>query len=69
MLRPKEAAGGLAATALGTLHFDGLEDPVVGRGWLARAVQMLEFEEPCVEQGYALIGLMGASVASAEELD
>jgi hypothetical protein len=59
----------MAATALGSLHFDGLEDPVVGRGWLTRAARMLEYEEPCVENGYALIGLMGASVASAEELD
>ena len=64
---PRRAA--MAATALGTLHFDGLEDPVVGRGWLTRAARMLEYEEPCVEKGYAVIGLMGASVASAEELD
>src|SRR5262252_2109085 len=64
---PRRAA--MAATALGALHFDGLEDPVVGRGWLTRAARMLEYEEPCVEKGYAVIGLMGASVASAEELD
>src|SRR5205807_1405993 len=64
---PRRAA--MAATALGALHFDGLEDPVVGRGWLARALRILEYEEPCIEKGYALLGLMGASVASAEDLD
>jgi DNA-binding CsgD family transcriptional regulator/tetratricopeptide (TPR) repeat protein len=64
---PRRAA--MAATALGQLHFDGLEYPVVGRAWLVRAFGLLEREEPCVEKGYAVIGLMGASVASAEELD
>ena len=59
----------MAATALGNLYFAGLEDPAVGCGWLSRAVRLLEREAPCVEYGYAVIGLMGASVASAEELD
>jgi DNA-binding CsgD family transcriptional regulator len=64
---PRRAA--MAAVALGQLPVDGLEDPVVGRGWLARALRLLEHEEPCLEKGYAVIGLMGASVASAEELE
>ncbi len=33
---PRRAA--IAATALGRLYFDGLEDQVVGRGWFARAL-------------------------------
>ena len=64
---PRRAA--MAATALANLHMDGLEEPVVGSGWLARAMRLVEREEPCVEKGYALVGLMGASVASAEELE
>jgi DNA-binding NarL/FixJ family response regulator len=64
---PRRAA--MAATALGFLHFDGLEDQVVGRGWFARALGLLAQEGPCVERGYAVLGLMGASVASAEELE
>ena len=64
---PRRAA--MAATALGGLHFNGLEDQVVGRGWFTRALGLLEHEEPCVERGYAVLGLMGASVASAEELE
>jgi hypothetical protein len=64
---PRRAA--MAATALGFLYFDGLEDQVVGRGWFARALGLLEHEGPCVERGYAVLGLMGASVASAEELE
>jgi DNA-binding CsgD family transcriptional regulator len=58
----------MAAVELGQLHADGLEEPVVGRGWLSRALRLLEREEPCVERGYALLGLMGASVASADHL-
>lgn len=64
---PRRAA--IAATALGFLYFDGLEDQVVGRGWFARALGLLEHEGPCVERGYAVLGLMGASLASAEELE
>lgn len=64
---PRRAA--MAATALGFLYFDGLEDQVVGRGWFARALGLLEHEGPCVEKGYAVLGLMGASVASADELE
>jgi DNA-binding NarL/FixJ family response regulator len=65
--QPRRAA--TAATALGFLYFDGLEDQVVGGGWFALALRLLEQEEPCVEKGYALLGLMGASVASAAELE
>ncbi len=64
---PRRAA--MAATLLGNLYFDGLEDQVVGRGWLARALRLLEHEGPCVERGYVVLGLMGASVESAEELE
>jgi hypothetical protein len=60
---PRRAAA--AGTALGRLYFDGLEDQVVGRGWLARSLSLLENEGPCVERGYVVLGLMGASVASA----
>src|SRR5215467_7317410 len=60
---PRRAA--MAATALGALHFDGLEDPVVGRGWLTRAARMLEYEEPCVEKGYAVIGQVVCGMLSA----
>jgi DNA-binding CsgD family transcriptional regulator len=64
---PRRAA--MAATALANLHFDGLEEPAVGRGWLARAMRLVEDEDPCVEKGYVLVGLMGASVSSTDELE
>jgi DNA-binding CsgD family transcriptional regulator len=64
---PRRAA--LAATMLATLYFDGLGEQVVAQGWRARALRLLEHEEPCVEMGYALLGLTGASVPSAEELE
>src|SRR5438132_7287889 len=46
---PRRAA--MAATALGRLYFDGLENQVVGRGWFTRALRVLEREPPCVEEG------------------
>ncbi len=64
--KPRRAA--LAATALGRVHFDMLDDTVVGRAWLTRALRLLEHED-CVEKGYVIVGLFGASVASAEELE
>jgi hypothetical protein len=64
---PRRAA--LAATTLASLFFDGLGEQVVAQGWRARALRLLEHEEPCVEKGYALLGLTGASVPSAEELE
>jgi hypothetical protein len=64
---PRRAA--TAATVLGRLYFDGLEAQVVEQGWFARALRLLEHEEPCLELGYAVLGLMGASVASAQELE
>ena len=38
---PRRAA--MAATTLGGLYFSGLEDQVVGRGWFARALRLLEY--------------------------
>ncbi len=64
---PRRAA--MAATMLGRIHCDMVDDKVVGRAWLARALRLLEHEEPCVEKGYALVGLFGAYVESADELE
>ncbi len=68
-LRGLRRRAAMAATALGNLYLDGLEEPAVGRGWFSRAIRLVEQEEPCVEKGYALIGPMGASVANADELE
>jgi DNA-binding NarL/FixJ family response regulator len=63
---PRRAA--LAATTLGRVHFDMLDDKVVGRAWLARALRLLEHEE-CVEKGYVIVGRFGVTIESAEELE
>jgi len=63
---PRRAA--LAAAWLG-VHFDMLDEKVVGRAWLGRALRLLESEGPCVEQGYVLVGLFGVTVPSADELE
>jgi len=65
--QPRRAA--MAATMLGRVHYDMLDDKIVGRAWLARALRLLEREEPCVEKGYVLVGLFGAYIDSAEELE
>src|SRR5690348_8775269 len=64
---PRRAA--MAATMLGRVHCDMFDDKLVGRAWLARALRLLEHEEPCVEKGYVLVGLFGAYVESADELE
>ncbi|HEX3270663.1 MAG TPA: LuxR C-terminal-related transcriptional regulator [Ktedonobacterales bacterium] len=64
---PRRAA--MAATMLGRVHCDLFDDKVVGRAWLARALRLLDHEEPCVEKGYVLVGLFAAYVESADELE
>ena len=64
---PRRAA--MAAIMLGRVHCDMFDDKVVGRAWLARALRLLEHEDPCVEKGYVLVGLFGAYVESADELE
>ncbi len=64
--KPRQAA--LVAVSLGRLHHDGIGDQPVGNGWLARARSLVEAEEPCVEQGWALLPLVGCSVADTARL-
>lgn len=64
---PRRAA--MVATMLGRVHCDMFDDKVVGRAWLARALRLIEREEPCVEKGYVVVGLFGAYVESADELE
>jgi DNA-binding CsgD family transcriptional regulator len=65
----RNRAAALVAVSLGRVHFDGLGDQLAGRGWLSRAHSLVEKEEPCVEQGWVELGLVGCSVADAGELE
>ncbi len=65
--RPRAAA--LVAISLGRLHFDGIGNQAVGRGWLARARSLVEAEPACAEQGWAALGLVGCSVVDTAELE
>jgi DNA-binding NarL/FixJ family response regulator len=65
----RNRAAALVAVSLGRVHFDGLGDQLVGRGWLSRAASLVDHEEPCVEQGWVALGLVGCSVADAGALD
>lgn len=64
--QPRKAS--LVAISLGRLHHDGIGDQPVGNGWLARALTLVQTEEPCVEQGWALIPLVGCNVTDTERL-
>ncbi len=62
-------AAALVAVSLGRVQFDGVGDQVAGQGWLLRARSLVEKEDPCVEQGWVALGLVGCSVADAGALD
>lgn len=65
----RNRAAALVAVSLGRVHFDGVGDQLAGQGWLSRARSLVEKEEPCVEQGWVALGLVGCSVADAGALD
>ena len=46
------AAAARVATLLGELHWGGLGNASIGRGWLERARRLLDEAGPCVEWGY-----------------
>src|SRR3954469_1638886 len=46
------AAAARVATLLGELHWGGLGNASIGRGWLERARRLLDEAGPCVEDGY-----------------
>src|SRR6478609_439836 len=47
-----DPAAARVATLLGELHWGGLGNPSIGRGWLQRARRLLDGTGPCVERGY-----------------
>lgn len=65
----RHRSAAMVAISLGRLHYDGIGNQLVGRGWLARAVSLVEGEEPCLEQGWAVLGLVGCSVADTASLE
>ena len=48
----RPAAAARVATLLGELHWGGLGNPSIGRGWLERARRLLDEAGSCVEWGY-----------------
>ena len=54
---------------LGRLEYAGFANPVVAGGWFARGIGMLDGDEDCPERGWLALGMLGCSVASADELD
>jgi DNA-binding CsgD family transcriptional regulator/Tfp pilus assembly protein PilF len=65
--RARRAA--LVAAHLGRLEYAGFANPVVAGGWFARGIDLLDGDEDCPERGWLALGMLGCSVASADELD
>ena len=59
----------LVAAHLGRLEYAGFANPVVAGGWFARGIGLLDGDEDCPERGWLALGMLGCSVASADELD
>ena len=72
-IREFEAAGdnrsaAMACSRLGYLYTVALGNKVAGRPWFARAVRLVEHEEPCVEQGWVAVAAMGCEVDDPDVL-
>lgn len=72
--REQREAGALAAAArvatlLGELHWGGLGNASVGRGWLERARRLLDECGPCVERGYWELGRLACDRPDADEVE
>jgi tetratricopeptide (TPR) repeat protein len=59
----------LAATNLGSLHYDALGNEAASRGWLSRANRLLDREGRCVERGYLELALVACSVRDVSALE
>jgi tetratricopeptide (TPR) repeat protein len=58
----------LASARLGDLFHNVLGNRVAARSWFTRAMRLVEAEEPCVEQGWAAIAMLGCEVDDPDVL-
>ena len=58
----------LASARLGDLFHNVLGNRVAARSWFTRAMRLVEDEEPCVEQGWAAIAMIGCEVDDPDVL-
>ena len=58
----------LASARLGDLFHNVLGNKVAARSWFTRAMRLVEDEEPCVEQGWAAIAMIGCEVDDPDVL-
>ncbi len=64
---PRRAA--LVAAQLAELHMTGFGNRAAGRGWLQRALRLLEPCGRCVERGYVLLGVVACEVDDILQLE
>ena len=58
----------LASARLGDLFHNVLGNRVAARSWFTRAMRLVEAEDPCVEQGWAAIAMIGCEVDDPDVL-
>ncbi|MEA2826958.1 MAG: hypothetical protein QOG43_1397 [Actinomycetota bacterium] len=64
---PRRAA--LAASWVGRIYHEGLNNRMAAQGWFARAHRLLEGQGPCVEEGWVAVASIGCVVADASALE
>ena len=58
----------MACVRLGDVLANMLDNLTAGRAWFARARRLLEDQPPCVEQGWAALGVIGCVAEDPDEL-
>jgi tetratricopeptide (TPR) repeat protein len=61
-------AASMASARLADLYQNSLGNRTAARPWYARAIRLLEDQDPCVEQGWAAVAAMGCDVDDPELL-
>src|SRR5438132_3076346 len=59
----------MAATYLGSLHYDAFGNESASRGWLSRAGRLLDRAGRCVERGYFELALVACDMRDASALE
>src|SRR5205085_2085074 len=59
--QPRRAA--VAASWVGRIYHEGLNNRAAARGWFARARRLLEGQGPCVEEGWVAVANIGCVIA------
>lgn len=59
----------LVAATLADVHTSWLGNPIVGRGWVGRALRLLAPEGRCVEQGYVALAVIACEAGDVDGVE